>query len=140
MVLQRNKSSQIFLFITLIFTISTSNAMVVLRNGVLELSTIVGSRMILLNQLSYEEPVAFYELVETCFDPNYKSYESSAQFLQQWNFLTEHGTVPDSLKNIILSAIKTTGVAIQLGDPILTLPYPAERAQSNDVSLFSNLQ
>ena len=81
-----------------------NNEMIKLRNGTEEVKSLVWVVYHTLESLFFDDPMAFYELVQLARNPQHKLWGNTAELLKNLNFIKEDGTMHDSIRNIILSA------------------------------------
>ena len=91
---------------------------VVLKNGAEEAQPVVTVAMMSLNRLIQDNPIAFYEMVQVCRDPNHQPFGNTALILKDLSLMEESGQVHDSLRNIVLSATEGDGLDLTLVSPI----------------------
>jgi hypothetical protein len=93
---------------------------VTLKNGSLEEEVLVQSTMVILRSLTREKPMVFYELVMMCRNSSYRLFEHTAQDLHELDLITPEKTVPDNIRNVVLSAAVGEGLnSIILRSPIM---------------------
>ncbi len=89
-----------------------------LKNGAVEAKPLVVVMMLSLKHLMDEKPIAFYELVMKCRDPEHKFFGATGQDLQKLNLVGPDGTIHSSVRNIVLSATSGEGLVLKLHSPI----------------------
>ena len=90
---------------------------VVLKNGAEEAEPLVRVTMMSLQDLMKKDPIGFYELVELCKDRHHKLFGNTGKELVARG-LVNGGTVHDSIRHIVLSAVKGEGLDMTLTNPI----------------------
>lgn len=90
---------------------------VVLKNGSKEVKALVVVVMMSLEELIGKDPITFYELVMFCRDQSHKFFGSTQGALERLGFL-QNGTVHDSVRNIVLSAVEGDGLEMRLRNPV----------------------
>lgn len=68
--------------------------------------------------------LALYDLVEVCKDNDYRPQASYLRKLQDLGLLNEDGTVHNSIRNIVLSAVHGEGRDRSIGSPLADLEAP----------------
>lgn len=92
-----------------------------LRNGSEEHASAVMAYGLTLEKLAVENPVALYELWELCKDPTHKVWGSDTLgLLQRLSLVQGDGRVHDTLRNIVLSSLRSSdgGLDFALVNPI----------------------
>jgi hypothetical protein len=89
-----------------------------LKNGAEEADLLVGVVMAHLYDLMDSNPVAFYELVLLCRDPNHKLFGNTPDVLRDSGFVRPDGQVHDSIRNVVLSGVTRDGLDMILGGPV----------------------
>jgi hypothetical protein len=92
--------------------------MLKLKNGAEEAEPAVRVVMAALSNLIDRYPTAFYDVVMMCRPGNYKPFGNNGQILQDLALVSHDGTVHDSIRNVILSAVSGDGLAMALGNPL----------------------
>jgi hypothetical protein len=95
-----------------------SAELVMLKNGRTEAKPLVAVLKTVLETLFTESPVVAYELVMKARDPNHQIWGNCADDLKALNLLHSDGTMHNSTRNIILSAVTGEGFDMILSDPI----------------------
>ena len=90
---------------------------VVLKNGSQEVRTLVVVVMMSLEELIGKDSITFYELVMFCRDQSHKFFGSTQGTLERLGLL-QNGTVHDSVRNIVLSAVEGDGLEMCLRNPV----------------------
>ena len=92
---------------------------VTLKNGATEAMPLVTTIMMVLEDLLSNDPMAFYDLVMICRDPNYQPFGNARERLEARGLLAPRAKQPHrSIKNIILSAVTGDDLGMALEDPI----------------------
>ena len=86
----------------------------ILNNGAEEATSEVKVVMMSLEGLISENPIAFYELAMCCRDRERVPFGSTAEKLSALALYPVH----DSIRNIVLSAVKGDGLEMTLGSPL----------------------
>ena len=89
-----------------------------LRNGAEEARPLVAVMMMSLEHLMDERPLALYDLVMRCRDRNYQFFGDNAKYLQDLSMVGSDGSIHDSIRNIVLSAVRGDGMDMILGSPV----------------------
>jgi len=89
----------------------------ILKNGTEEVQPLVKVTMMTLHKLANEYPLAAYDLVELCKSTQYKPFGGNNSILENYSLII-NGEVPDSIKNIVLSAFEGEGINLKLTSPI----------------------
>jgi hypothetical protein len=74
--------------------------------------------MMVLRNLLTQHPIAFYELVQVCKNPNHKLFGKTGEILGRFAIVQPDGGVHDSIRNIVLSAVEGEDYSIQLTNPV----------------------
>ena len=89
-----------------------------LKNGTVEARVVVTSTMMNLEALLTENPIAFYELVQVCRNPEHRIFSQvQVKSLEELGLLSS-GKVHNSIKNVVLSAVEGNGLDMTLGNPV----------------------
>lgn len=99
-------------------TVGHSNIM--LMSGVFTTHAVVACVMLTLQDLFDEEPSTFYELVARCRRPEHALPDGIAAILERRGLL-DRGTVPDTVREIVLAAVKGDALALRLTWPVQSL-------------------
>ena len=91
--------------------------LVQLANGTAVPDVLVTTTMIVLNDLASNDPIVFYELTMKCRDTNHPFWGSTEETLKQAALIKDNGEIHDSVKNIVLSAVKGEDLKMTLGSP-----------------------
>jgi len=91
---------------------------VVLKNGSREFDKLVSVTMLSLKTLITEKPTVFYDLVMKCRDSSYKYFGNAGEDLQQLGLAQNDGSIHDSIKNIVLSAVSGDDLDMTLASPL----------------------
>lgn len=92
--------------------------MVTLKNGQEEAKIAVGTVMMLLNNLIKSDPICFYELVMKCRDRNYIFFWKTWDKLKGLWLVEGEGSINNSIKNVVLSAVTWESINMVLSSPI----------------------
>ena len=90
---------------------------VLLKNGSEEADGMVHATMVVLRGLIRNDPLAMFELVEVCKDPEYVLTPHAKTALTVAAMIGDGG-VRGSIRNIVLSAVSGEGFDAVLGSPI----------------------
>ncbi len=90
---------------------------VILKNGSEAQESLVKTIMISLESLLNSNMIAFYELVQKCRDENHKMFGNTMTTIEKFN-LAARGLVHQTVKDVVLSAVKGKELQMFLGDPI----------------------
>ena len=103
--------------------------MVKLRNGTTEAKPFVDFVSGLLQKLDNEDPMVFVELVMLCRDSTHELFDNAGKVLKQFNFLRGDETQPhESVRNVVLSAVRGEGISVTLGNPVA---HEGDKNESN---------
>jgi len=91
---------------------------VILKNGAEEATILVTIVMKILKHLADERPLALYDLVMKCRDPNYQFFGDNEKYLQTLKLVGADGGIHDSDRNVILSAVSGNGPDMVFRSPI----------------------
>lgn len=94
---------------------------VTLKNGSQEAAGAAISTMVALTRLMDDgEVILFYELVEVCKNPNHQVVGGPAMVAELKNrgLMRDNGSVHETVRNIVLSAVEGEGLAMVLGNPV----------------------
>lgn len=108
-----------------------------LKNGREEILSLVTVTMMTLYKLMEENPIALYELTEKCKNPEHIIFGQIEPILQDLA-LINNGQIHDSIKNIILSAIKGEGLELTLINPISQKGYIPTQEEVNTARKTNN--
>jgi len=90
-----------------------------LKNGWDEAKPLVAIIMHTLQKLMDEgRGIVVYELAEVCKDPTHKPWGQAGDDLKALKLLRPDGSVHDSIRNIVLSAVSGEGMEMTLGSPL----------------------
>ena len=73
--------------------------------------------MMSLNMLMETNPIAAYELVQICKNPNHKMFGNTEEVLVDLSLLSEDG-VHSVIKNVVMSAFEGEGLDMCLTSPL----------------------
>jgi len=76
--------------------------------------------MLSLTNLMRENPIAFYELVMKCRNPEHELFGNTGEVLSPLNLIQPNGHVHDGIRNIVLSATEGEELDMTLGSPVST--------------------
>lgn len=88
-----------------------------LKNGAEEADIAVKVTMMSLNMLMETNPIAAYELVQICKNPNHKMFGNTEEVLVDLSLLSEDG-VHSVIKNVVMSAFEGEGLDMCLTSPL----------------------
>ncbi|MBD3330043.1 hypothetical protein GF354_00765 [Candidatus Peregrinibacteria bacterium] len=89
-----------------------------LKNGSEEFKPLVQMTMASLSKLAETNPIAFYELVMKCREQGHELFGNTGEVLQSLALIQdERGTVHDSIRNVVLSAVEGDGLDMTLRSP-----------------------
>ncbi len=91
-----------------------------LKNGAEEGRRIVYAMTRILDKLMADYPVALYELIALCRDPEHELFGNASEVLRGWNLINDVRQVHDSIRNIVLSATEGEGFDLHLVSPVAT--------------------
>jgi len=89
-----------------------------LKNGTEEDKPSVVMTMMSLEHVMDERPLALYDLAMMCRDRNYEPFGSNGSYLKDLNLVDQDGSIHNSIRNIVLSAISGDGLDIVLRNPV----------------------
>jgi hypothetical protein len=90
-----------------------------LKNGSVEVVSLITVTMIALDNLLKGNPMVLYELNEKCKNSEHKIFGQMEPILKDLYLIDADGKVHSSIKNIVLSAIVGEGVLLALISPIV---------------------
>lgn len=98
---------------------------VTLRNGVSEAKALVVTTMMALERLlDSGQGIRFYELVMLCRDPDHNIFGNSGEKLAELGLVDvvpgHAPKVPDSIRNIVLSAVHGVDASMALQSPLVS--------------------
>lgn len=89
-----------------------------LKNGSEEPELIVQVTMDSVSRLMETDPIAFYELVMKCRRQDHELFGNTGEVLQSLALIQDaQGTVSDSIRNVVLSAVEGNGLNMTLVSP-----------------------
>lgn len=91
---------------------------VVLKNGTEEADVMVTTGMMALESVMKDNPIAFYELVMKCRDPNHQFFGNTGEILKSRSLVEQSGNIHDSVRNIVLSAVSGDEFDMRLSNPV----------------------
>ena len=89
-----------------------------LKNGSEEAKGLVAVTSLRVGNLINTNPMAFFELVRVCRDPSHRPFGNTAQVLSGFSLMEPGGTVPQSIRNIVLSGAQGDGMDMAWDDPV----------------------
>jgi hypothetical protein len=89
-----------------------------LKNGTEEAKPLVAVTMMSLEHVMDERPLALYDLVMMCRDHDYEPFGTNGDYLKDLRLVEQNGSIHDSIRNIVLSAVKGDGIDMVLGSPV----------------------
>ncbi len=92
--------------------------MLTLKNGAVVDEPTFDLIMETLQTLFNREPIAAYQLVMKCRDPNHRFFGNTGEKLKALGLIRSDESVHDTLLNIVLSAIEVDGSKITLRSPV----------------------
>ena len=95
---------------------------VTLKNGAVEADVMVSVTMLSLESLMKENPIAFYEAAMVSRDRGHVPFGNTGNILKDRSILQSDGSMHDSIRNILLSAIEGDGLDMCLVSPIAQPP------------------
>ena len=99
-------------------TQTTEHTTVKLRNGAEEFKPLVAVTMMSLKSVMESNPIAFYELACLARDRDHKLFGNTGEVLQARALVSAEGTMHDSIRNIVLSAVEGDMLEMTLRSPI----------------------
>lgn len=99
---------------------------ITLKNGSQEADVLVAGIMLSLKSLMKENPIALYELVMKCRNPNHQMFGNTKDVCEELA-LVERNSVHDSIRNVVLSAVEGDGLSMKLGSPVAAAPSQPPR-------------
>jgi hypothetical protein len=101
----------------------TDSEVVKLKNGSEEVPQLVTVTMVALRGLLDPEKgvqgaTALYDLVMKCRDDSYQFFGNNQQYLENLDLVESSGTIHQSIKNIVLSAVDGEGMNMAIVNPI----------------------
>ncbi len=91
---------------------------VILKNGAKEATGLVTTVMMSIQNLMQEKPIVFYELVMKCRDSNHVIFGNMQKDLEDLALVNSGGGVHDSIRHIVLSAVRGDGLEMKISNPI----------------------
>ena len=89
-----------------------------LKNGAEEVKPLVAVTVMALERVLEDRPFAFYDLVRKVRDSRHEIFAPSMEYLTKRGLLEPNGSVHDSVRNIVLSAVTGEGFDLILGNPV----------------------
>lgn len=90
---------------------------VTLKNGAEEPQILVAGTMLSLRTLHKDHPVALYELMMLCRQPDHELFGNARNILESFGLIEPNGQPHDSTRNIVLSAMEGDGFEARLTNP-----------------------
>jgi hypothetical protein len=91
---------------------------VTLKNGSKEADVLVAATMVTLRDLINKKPIIFYELVMKCRKgDDHKFFGNSEKDLKALSLVENNGSIHNSIRNVVLSAVTGEDLGMVLGDP-----------------------
>lgn len=81
------------------------NGSVTLSNGAIENLGLVRATLLSLRMMQ-KDPMTFYDAVTLAREPSYKIFQKPQQTMEEYGFINTAGTMHDSIRNIIVCAVK----------------------------------
>ena len=85
-----------------------------LKNGSEEAKGLVTITMLSLESLLKENPIAFYEFTMKCRDRQHTLFGNTEEVLRDLALLEQRGSVHESIRNIVLSAVEGEGLDMKV--------------------------
>ena len=95
----------------------TGMKMLTLKNGSEVAEPVVITTMMSLEALMNSNPIAFYELVEKARDSRHQMFGNTRQVVEK-TALMNGGSIHDTVKDVILSAVSGKDLEMSLGSPV----------------------
>ena len=92
--------------------------MLKLKNGSEEAASLVKVTMMSVEHLLESKPIAFAELVSLCRDRHHELFGNTAVELQRFGLVEPGGSVHNSIRNIILSAVEGEDLEMRFISPL----------------------
>ena|SRR3990167_5460798 len=93
--------------------------MLKLKNGSEVAKPIVFTTMITLNELMETNPIAFFELVQKCRNPQHEMFGNTEDEVRKWGLMDyAPGKVHECTRDIVLSAVEGDDLGMQLTSPV----------------------
>lgn len=96
---------------------TSSIKMIKLKNGSEAPEPAVITTMISLESLMDKNPIAFYEFVQKCRDPNHEMWGNTKEAVAKLA-LINNNSVHDITKNVVLSAVQGEDLEMALSSPV----------------------
>ena len=93
---------------------------VTLKNGAELLRSQVAAIMSSLRDLEGEKPMALYELVTKCHNPEHQPFGNTGEVLRNYGLIESDGSLHVAIRDIVLSAVEGEGFEAKLGSPLAT--------------------
>lgn len=91
---------------------------VTLKSGEEVRTSLKKTVMLALQSLMKNHPVAFYEMVMLCRDPDHEIWGDMGETLQDWKLVKPNGKVRPEVREIVLNAVKGEDMDMQLVSPV----------------------
>ena len=91
---------------------------VILKNGAEEAKPLVIVIMMSLEDLMKKNPIAFYELTMKARDQGHQFFGRAGQVLKEFNLVSADGSLHDSIRNVVLSAVEGDDLDMTLVNPV----------------------
>jgi hypothetical protein len=92
--------------------------LVTLKNGSTEPKPAISATALAAKYLMKSDPIAFYELVEICRNPNHTPFENTAEKLQSMALLGSNKLPHATVRNVIVSAVEGEKLAMVWTNPV----------------------
>ena len=91
--------------------------LVKLKNDAVEPDVLVAAIRVALEEILEKHPIAFYELVRVCRNPAHAPFGNAGDILKKFDLMEEGGTIHNSIRNVVLSAVAGDEFHLQLDSP-----------------------
>ncbi len=91
-----------------------------LKNGSEEHGALVNVVLYSLNKLMADLPIVLYELVQVARDASHEPFGETGKDLEKRGLLQPDGRMPESIRNVVLSAVVGEGLDLELVNPRAT--------------------
>lgn len=89
-----------------------------LKNGTEEALILVAGTMMTLETFMKEQPSVLDQLLKVCENPEHKPIGDIGEVLEYWSMIQADGKVHDSVRNIVLSAVRRDGLDLIVESPV----------------------
>ena len=89
-----------------------------LKNGTVEAEVLITVTMTSLYKVWTEKPIVLYELHQKCLNKDHKLFGMSGETLKDLSLINSDGSIHNSIKNIVLSAMTGECLNLALTNPI----------------------